>query len=69
MILPKNFDYHVIINKYDGQNLSIKYDRDPPPPSAHSYIFTVYWQNSGMVVSIQLFIVCQSVVFCTTQFY
>ncbi len=28
MIWPKKFDYHVI--KYDGQNLSIKYDRDPP---------------------------------------
>ena len=27
--LAQNFDYHVI--KYDGQNLSIKYDRDPPP--------------------------------------
>ncbi len=44
MFWPKNFYYHDI--KYDGQNLSMKYDRDhPPPPSAPSYMVDLARHN------------------------
>ncbi len=36
MTWPQNLDYHVI--KSDDQNLSMKYDRDPPHQHPHIWL-------------------------------
>ena len=54
MIWPQNFDYHVI--KYNGQNLKLKYDRDPPISTLsywYNFLGMPNWETSNVPVKIQ----------------